>query len=272
MAYGIDSVDLVFEEMKEKVLQDGAQLLHGAEEHARGARQPPHPRQESRWTTTARPRPSTIWRTSPSPRRGCSSSRCGTRARSKNVEKAILAANVGITPNNDGNVIRLIFPELTEERRKSPRQGAQEQCGRTPRVVLRNARRDAIDALEEAGEGLRDHGGRPQGLHRRRGQSPLLRDRGRGQAHEGQGAGDPRRLMIAPPRRLHHGRQRQVGGPAARLPRSGGVCQEGLKAMLRSAAPHGGTGSADSRHRLRLFERRTSRGPTEEASAPSSLS
>lgn len=37
----------------------------------------------------------------------------------KNVEKAIIDANIGITPNNDGKVIRLVFPELTEERRKS---------------------------------------------------------------------------------------------------------------------------------------------------------
>ena len=67
----------------------------------------------------------------------------------KNVEKAILAANIGITPNNDGTVIRLVFPELTEERRKALvkelRQNT-ENC----RVVLRNARRDAIDALKKA--------------------------------------------------------------------------------------------------------------------------
>lgn len=67
----------------------------------------------------------------------------------KNVEKAIIAANIGITPNNDGTVIRLVFPELTEERRKALvkelRQNT-ENC----RVVLRNARRDAIDALKKA--------------------------------------------------------------------------------------------------------------------------
>ena len=60
----------------------------------------------------------------------------------KNVEKAILAANVGITPNNDGNVIRLVFPEVTEERRKmlvkDIKAGAENM-----KVTLRNHRRDA---------------------------------------------------------------------------------------------------------------------------------
>ena len=66
----------------------------------------------------------------------------------KNVEKAILAANIGITPNNDGNVIRLIFPELTEERRKALVKELKTNAENT-KVVLRNARRDAIDALKK---------------------------------------------------------------------------------------------------------------------------
>ena len=66
----------------------------------------------------------------------------------KNVEKAILAANVGITPNNDGNVIRLIFPELTEERRKALVKELKSNAENT-KIVLRNARRDAIDALKK---------------------------------------------------------------------------------------------------------------------------
>ena len=66
----------------------------------------------------------------------------------KNVEKAILAANIGITPNNDGNVIRLIFPELTEERRKSLVKDLKADS-ENAKIVLRNARRDAIDALKK---------------------------------------------------------------------------------------------------------------------------
>ena len=66
----------------------------------------------------------------------------------KNVEKAILAANVGITPNNDGTVIRLVFPEVTEERRralvKDIKKGAEET-----KIVLRNHRRDINEELKK---------------------------------------------------------------------------------------------------------------------------
>ena len=66
----------------------------------------------------------------------------------KNVEKAILAANVGITPNNDGTVIRLVFPEVTEERRralvKDIKQGAEET-----KIVLRNHSRDINEELKK---------------------------------------------------------------------------------------------------------------------------
>lgn len=66
----------------------------------------------------------------------------------KNVEKAILAANVGITPNNDGTVIRLVFPEVTEERRralvKDIKQGEEET-----KIVLRNHRRDINEELKK---------------------------------------------------------------------------------------------------------------------------
>ncbi|MBR1891393.1 MAG: ribosome recycling factor [Clostridia bacterium] len=66
----------------------------------------------------------------------------------KNVEKAILASDVGITPTNDGNVIRLVFPDLTEERRieisKQVRKMAEEA-----KVATRNVRRDTLDALKK---------------------------------------------------------------------------------------------------------------------------
>ena len=70
------------------------------------------------------------------------------KAAMKDVEKAILAANIGVTPNNDGTVIRLIFPELNEERRielvKQVKKMS-EDC----KVVVRNARRDAIESLKK---------------------------------------------------------------------------------------------------------------------------
>lgn len=66
----------------------------------------------------------------------------------KNIEKAIIAANIGINPNSDGKVIRLIFPELTEERRRDlvkQIKATSENC----KVVLRNARRDINDSLKK---------------------------------------------------------------------------------------------------------------------------
>jgi len=66
----------------------------------------------------------------------------------KTIEKAILAANIGLTPNNDGQVIRLVFPELTEERRRSTVKEAKNYVEES-KVVMRNARRDAIDELKK---------------------------------------------------------------------------------------------------------------------------
>lgn len=66
----------------------------------------------------------------------------------KSVEKAILDSGIGITPNNDGRVIRLVFPELTYERRqqlvKEIKQGAE-----NTKVMLRNARRDANEQTKK---------------------------------------------------------------------------------------------------------------------------
>ena len=66
----------------------------------------------------------------------------------KDVEKAILAANIGVTPQNDGTVIRLTFPILTEERRKDLVKQVKKLTEDT-KVVLRNARRDAMDGLKK---------------------------------------------------------------------------------------------------------------------------
>lgn len=66
----------------------------------------------------------------------------------KAIEKAIIAANLGINPNNDGKVIRLVFPELTQDRRKELVKGIKatsENC----KVVLRNARRDINDGIKK---------------------------------------------------------------------------------------------------------------------------
>ncbi len=69
----------------------------------------------------------------------------------KEVEKAILAANIGITPTNDGSVIRLVFPELTEERRKELSKEIKKK-GEDAKVALRNIRRDGNDAFKKLGK------------------------------------------------------------------------------------------------------------------------
>ena len=66
----------------------------------------------------------------------------------KDIEKAILASDIGITPSNDGSVIRLVFPELTEDRRKDLVKEVKkkaEEC----KVAVRNIRRDGNDAFKK---------------------------------------------------------------------------------------------------------------------------
>lgn len=65
------------------------------------------------------------------------------------VEKAILKSDIGITPNSDGKVIRLVFPELTAERRQQlAKQVA--KVGEEAKVIIRKVRRDAMDTIKKA--------------------------------------------------------------------------------------------------------------------------
>ncbi|WP_026528676.1 ribosome recycling factor [Butyrivibrio sp. VCD2006] len=66
----------------------------------------------------------------------------------KDIEKAILASDIGITPSNDGTVIRLIFPELTEERRKQLAKDIKKK-GEDAKVAVRNIRRDGNDSFKK---------------------------------------------------------------------------------------------------------------------------
>lgn len=66
----------------------------------------------------------------------------------KDIEKAIMASDVGITPSNDGSVIRLVFPELTEERRKDLVKDVKKK-GEECKVAVRNIRRDGNDAFKK---------------------------------------------------------------------------------------------------------------------------
>lgn len=81
----------------------------------------------------------------------------------KAIEKAILTSDLGINPTNDGNVIRLVFPELTEERRKELAKDVKKK-GENTKVAVRNIRRDANEAFKkkekanEISEDDRKHG------------------------------------------------------------------------------------------------------------------
>jgi ribosome recycling factor len=72
----------------------------------------------------------------------------------KAIEKAIQSSDLGINPSNDGKVIRLVFPELTEERRKALSKDVRKK-GEDAKVAVRNIRRDGVDAfkkIEKKGE------------------------------------------------------------------------------------------------------------------------
>ncbi len=66
----------------------------------------------------------------------------------KEIEKAILASDIGINPNNDGKVIRLNFPPLTEERRKELSKGISKR-GEEAKVAIRNIRRDSLEQFKK---------------------------------------------------------------------------------------------------------------------------
>ncbi|MDE7326740.1 MAG: ribosome recycling factor [Lachnospiraceae bacterium] len=67
----------------------------------------------------------------------------------KEIEKAILASDLGLTPSNDGKLIRLVFPELTEDRRKELAKDVKKKA-ENAKVAVRNIRRDANDVIKKA--------------------------------------------------------------------------------------------------------------------------
>lgn len=66
----------------------------------------------------------------------------------KEIERAIIASDLGLTPANDGKTIRLVFPELTEDRRKELVKDVKKK-GENAKVAVRNIRRDANDAVKK---------------------------------------------------------------------------------------------------------------------------
>ncbi len=128
MSYNIDEVDLIFDEFDERV----AKVLNNFKNEMRSIRAGRANNMANISVPEARLLVIAPW----------------DKSQLKAIEKAILAGNIGINPNNDGQVIRLVFPELTEERRRSTVKEAKTLVEES-KVVMRNARRDAIDELKK---------------------------------------------------------------------------------------------------------------------------
>lgn len=147
MAYNIDEVDLIFDELNErfdKVMQNYKSELRSI----RAGRANPHILDKIVVDYYGTPTPINNMANISVPEARLLVISAWDKSQLKNIERAILAANVGITPNNDGQVIRLIFPELTEERRRSTVKEAKNLVEEA-KIVMRNARRDAIDDLKK---------------------------------------------------------------------------------------------------------------------------
>ena len=147
MAYGIEEVDLIFDDMNEKIdktMQNYISELRSI----RAGRANPHILDKVVVDYYGTPTPINNMANVSVPEARLLVISPWDKSQLKAIERAILAANVGINPNNDGHVIRLVFPELTEERRRSTVKEAKTLVEES-KIVMRNARRDAIDELKK---------------------------------------------------------------------------------------------------------------------------
>lgn len=147
MAYGIDEVDLIFDDMNEKIdktMQNYISELRSI----RAGRANPHILDKVVADYYGTPTPINNMANISVPEARLLVIVPWDKSQLKSIERAILAANIGINPNNDGQVIRLVFPELTEERRRSTVKEAKNLVEEA-KIVMRNARRDAIDELKK---------------------------------------------------------------------------------------------------------------------------
>ena len=147
MSYGIDEVDLIFDELNEKIdktMQNYISELRSI----RAGRANPHILDKVVVDYYGTPTPINNMANVSVPEARLLVISPWDKSQLKAIERAILAANIGINPNNDGHVIRLVFPELTEERRRSTVKEAKTLVEES-KIVMRNARRDAIDDLKK---------------------------------------------------------------------------------------------------------------------------
>ena len=147
MSYGIDEVDIIFDEMNEKIdktMQNYITELRSI----RAGRANPHILDKVVVDYYGTPTPINNMANVSVPEARLLVISPWDKSQLNAIERAILAANIGINPNNDGHVIRLVFPEVTEERRralvKDIKQGAEET-----KIVLRNHRRDINEELKK---------------------------------------------------------------------------------------------------------------------------
>jgi len=147
MSYNIDDVDLIFDELSEKS-DKTISNLDSELKSVRAGRANPHLLDKITVDYYGQATPINQMGTIAVPEARLIVISVWDKGALKNVEKAILAANIGVTPNNDGQVIRLVFPELNEERRKQIVKDIKNLLEET-KVVLRNWRRDAIDQLKK---------------------------------------------------------------------------------------------------------------------------
>ena len=129
-----------------------------------GRANPGHVQQDHWSTTTARRRRCSSWPRSPSRTPAPSSSPRSTRRALRDIERAIRDSDLGVNPTNDGNVIRIAIPELTEERRKEYVKIAKAKA-EDAKVSIRNIRRKAketLDKLVKDGEVGEDEGTRAE--------------------------------------------------------------------------------------------------------------
>ena len=146
MSYGIDTVDLIFDDMEEKS-DKAINNFDGELKMNRAGRANAHILDKVQVNYYGMPTPLNQMSNITVPEARLLVIKPYDKNALKDIEKAILAANIGITPNNDGTLIRLVFPQLTEERRRDLCKDIKKLAEET-RVVLRNARRSANDDLK----------------------------------------------------------------------------------------------------------------------------
>ena len=146
MSYGIDTVDLIFDDMEEKS-DKAINNFDGELKMIRAGRANAHILDKVQVNYYGMPTPLNQMSNITVPEARLLVIKPYDKNALKDIEKAILAANIGITPNNDGTLIRLVFPQLTEERRRDLCKDIKKLAEET-RVVLRNARRSANDDLK----------------------------------------------------------------------------------------------------------------------------